>query len=78
MTDSPKWERGFRCHGYWIGVKHVGWVRLPCRPGRCSVEGYGWGVVNRTGGYIEGTVFTLREAKRKVEAVYKEVCGARD
>ena len=24
----PHWERGWRCHGYWIGSKRVGFVAL--------------------------------------------------
>jgi hypothetical protein len=71
---APVWEHGFRCHGYWLGVKRVGWVGLSPRvgPDRGSVKfnGYGWGVVAPTGEYVEGKTKTLKAAKRRVEREY--------
>lgn len=79
VTD-PTWEHGYRCHGFWIGVKRVGWVSLsPYLDGRGSVKnsGYSWGVVHpKTGGYIEGRCRTLRTAKRRVEAEHQRLYAA--
>lgn len=75
---TPTWEHGFRCHGYWVGVKRVGWVGLPPRipqlDSYAKTCGYGWGVVvPKTGGYVEGKCRTLRTAKRRVEAEYRRL-----
>ncbi len=69
MRLVPQWEHGYRCHGYWIGVRRIGWVSIGPRPNRVKDTGYSWGVVHpESGAYIEGRCVTLREAKRLVES----------
>jgi hypothetical protein len=66
MKQTPKWERGYRSHGYWIGTKRYGWVGLPPpSQGGATANGYGW-VVDSVP-YVEGRTETLREAKKIVE-----------
>lgn len=77
MAPTPQWEHGYRCHGYWIGVKRVGWVGLsPYLGGLGSVaaDGYSWGVVHpKTGAYLQGRYRTLRAAKARVEREYRRL-----
>lgn len=67
--DLPHWERGYRVHGYWLGMVRVGWVSLP--PGRVAEYGYGWGVNHPSGRFAEGRAPTLKEAKKLVETAYQ-------
>lgn len=69
--SKPVWERGFRCHGYWVGVDRVGAVALP--------PGQNWGTPQRLiyRCWIDckpdeiWEYKTLRAAKRRVEEEYK-------
>lgn len=71
----PHWERGYRCHGYWLGLVRLGLVSLG--PARCTLaarDGYQWeyfpgGVVAQKPA-AGGTVKTLREGRRLVEAAH--------
>jgi hypothetical protein len=60
--QKPIWERGFLSHGYWLGKKRVGVVKLGPRGEWDGI--YRWQAGNRT-----GQASTLREAKRSVEQV---------
>lgn len=78
---APHWERGYRCHGYWIGVKRVGFVGLPPRlngNGSAAADGYGWGLTLTGSGVTqaEGREPTLRRAKKKVEEAYRKLAAA--
>ena len=79
MSD-PRWEHGYRCHGYWVDLVRWGFVSIQARRfGRVSrVDGYSWeffpnGVIPRAArpGH-KGTCDTLRQAKRAVERQYRE------
>lgn len=79
-AGGPRWMRGYRCHGYWVGVKRVGYVGLPPRVNgtvTAKAAGYGWGVTLAGTGVTqaEGREPTLREAKRAVEAAYRAAAG---
>lgn len=62
---KPVWERGIRVHGFWLDNKRVGFVSLP--HGRVGSQGYGWSIGN-----LSGREETLKKAKRRVEAAFKE------
>lgn len=65
-VEPPRWEHGFRCHGFWSGTDRLGHVGLSPR-GFPVV--YTWAldeVPSET-----GESFTLRAAKRRVEAAYR-------
>jgi len=73
--NEPHWEHGYRCHGYWLGTKRVGYVGLEpyCGGlGNVKANGYGWGVTLSGGGHqdAKGHTRTLRAAKRAVEREY--------
>jgi hypothetical protein len=56
----PAWERGYYSHGYWLGKKKLGTVKLGPR-------GEWDGVYRWQAGHHAGEVSTLVEAKRAVE-----------
>jgi hypothetical protein len=69
----PRWEHGYRCHGYWVGDLRVGAVGLG--PSRCPKEPlpYGWECTpsGRSASVAaSGRELTLRAAKRQVERAY--------
>ncbi len=81
MTDeTPRWEHGYRCHGYWLGV--VQW-------GRVSIDAHRFGAISKKGAYewaftpegsaatcladgLLGKVDRLGQGKRIVERMYRE------
>lgn len=64
---EPHWERGYRTHGYWIGIRRVGYVALPPRP----VSDYGWGMEWDHHNFHRPRITTLRAAKRAVEKEWR-------
>lgn len=64
----PVWERGYRCHGYWLGNTRVGHVGLTPR-GFPVV--YSWSLDNPTAA-ASGECATLRATKRRVEAAFRK------
>ncbi len=88
---TPKWEHGYRCHGYWLrlwdGViwrnARVGYVGLdPYMGGTGNVKdnGYGWGVSVNGNGHddVKGRTRTLRAAKLRVEREYRRLTKTAD
>lgn len=73
---EPHWERGFRCHGYWLGGKRVGCVslppRLPSLNSYAKTDGYGWSLDSDDAQHPPPRLRfkTLRAAKRAVEKAY--------
>lgn len=73
--SEPHWERGYRCHGFWVGNVRWGLVSIgPAGTTLASRDGYQWeffpdGSTARKP-HTTGYARTLREAKRMVEAVY--------
>ena len=69
-APSPRWEHGYRCHGYWLEGQRVGCVGLGPR----SV----WDGIYRCGVWIPG-IFkeveferpTLKAAKAAVERAFQ-------
>ncbi len=68
-TVKPHWERGIRCHGYWIGLVRIGWVGLPY--GGVKWGKYKW-IFTGHSPRQEGKTSTLRAAKRAVEKLFAE------
>jgi hypothetical protein len=68
VTPVPRWEHGYRCHGFWLGTFRVGCVSIGVRP---------WDGIYRwelDGGLTsKGEVRDLRTAKRQVEAALLDV-----
>lgn len=62
----PVWYHGYRCHGYWLDGKRVGFIGLT-PPGYCSVT-YSWGLDDIDD---KGECSTLAAAKRRVAAAFK-------
>lgn len=61
----PKWERGYRCHGFWVDNIRVGHVSLG--PRGFYAGDYGWEL---DGTQERGYAFSLRAAKRLVTQAY--------
>ena len=61
-TSVPQWERGYKSHVYWLGVRKLGRVWLQA----ADVDGkkYAWQAYTKT-----AVAATLEEAKRAVEFV---------
>lgn len=57
---APIWERGYLSHGYWLGNKRLGTVKLGRR-------GQWDGIYRWQAGHYIGEAVTLEEAKRSVE-----------
>lgn len=71
---TPIWEKGYRCHGYWLKTVRLGAVTLP-PPGFGPIDDYGWTFKDpkdRTGKVHDGRCKTLREGKAIVEQLYRE------
>jgi hypothetical protein len=75
LWGNPKWERGHRVHGLWMGMFRAGWVGLP--QGR-SVTSYYWCLDIPGEKLVEGRKETLMAAKRAVEREYESVFGLAD
>ena len=68
---EPKWQHGYRCHGYWIELSRVGIVSIP--PGaKASVYGYDWAVEVPLLATKTGWSPTLIAAKRAVEKMFAD------
>lgn len=57
---KPFWERGYFQHGYWLGKKRLGAVRL-------GPKGEWDGVYRWEAGHHAGETATLKDAKQAVE-----------
>lgn len=66
---SPHWERGYRCHGYWIGNERIGFVALTPR-GPWPTE-YHWGMDCQPNS-PSVKAKSLHDGKRSVEKTYAE------
>lgn len=66
------WERGFRCHGYWLGTTMFGRVSIGPRGFWKPADGYGWDLMMPGRPKQEGDLPTLREAKQQVERLVQE------
>lgn len=60
--ETPRWERGYRVHGYWLGAERIGWIGLP--PKRFASE-YSFGIDKRLRAAEKSK--SLNEAKLAVE-----------
>lgn len=68
---APHWERGLRCHGYWIGdFSRIGFIGLPPRFVTAKVDGYSWSMDFPLIGSATGKAKTLRSAKRALERAF--------
>lgn len=70
--EAPRWERGYRSWGYWLGQTRVGHVGLS--PREYPPVTYSWDVT-LTGPYpadSEGVETSLKAAKHQVELWYQE------
>jgi hypothetical protein len=59
-ASKPFWERGYKCHGYWLGKLRIGVVEV--EPGEQLEMKYRW-----SAGTHAGQTTTLKEAKQLVE-----------
>ncbi len=72
MDKVPAWERGFKCHGFWltptIQIGRVSIGPLNWTP----ADGYDWLFrLTPSGGYVEGKAKSLRAGKRAVEKLWE-------
>ncbi len=63
---GPHWERGYRCHGYWLDLVRLGVVSIGPGRGAARRHGYRWCF-----GSKEGLARTLRAARRAIERVWQ-------
>ena len=70
--SEPHWERGYRCHGYWLGEQRVGVVGISHGKGAAQKYGYSWRMDYWHHNTPERCVPTLRAAKRAVEKAYED------
>lgn len=84
MSDNggpafPVWERGYRCHGFWIGTKRLGVVGYGPGKGAAKAGGYTWeygppsadGQPSRR--YRKGWAIDLATAKRRVAKAHRDI-----
>ena len=71
----PRWEHGYRCHGYWLGEKRVGFVGIGPSGFWTEKDGYSWNFDLPEFDAKKGTAKSLREAKKAVEEAYKQYRG---
>lgn len=70
MQEQPHWERGYRCHGFWIGIKRIGHISLSpehYKPLICS-----WSFSLPHDDAVSGQAPNVRKAKQLVERAYKQ------
>lgn len=65
---TPRWERGHRAHGYWLGTARIGFVSRPV--GAKTGDPYSWEVEANGVMWEAGVETTLRKAKRAVERAW--------
>lgn len=65
MIPGARWERGYRCHGLWLGDQRLGYVSLG-PPGLWDGL-YMWNVDRPGPMPALGSTKTLKAAKRAVE-----------
>lgn len=66
---APHWEHGWRCHGFWLGGRRVGYIGLT-PPGQKPV--YSWSLDWPRDSVAKGVEGDLRAAKRLVEGHYRD------
>lgn len=83
---EPHWERGYRVHGYWLGLVRVGHVSRLFKTQATDAHRYAWEVAPPGSGngsyhdkdaYARGKCKTLKQAKRLVEKHYREAVSCR-
>jgi hypothetical protein len=67
----PHWERGYRAHGYWLGIARLGVVTIGPRGFRRPGDGYLWRLDSWWHNAPSLHAPTLRAAKRAVEARHR-------
>lgn len=72
------WERGYRCHGYWIGTQRIGFIGLPSRlaikTGSAMV--YYWGLdCDNEKSICRIPCKKLASAKKHVELAWEQLFG---
>jgi len=80
VSETPKWERGWKCHGYWIGTKQVARVSRFRKSGR-RTSSYSWKVwkdPSAAAAFASGECDGLTKAKQMVVAEYKRLKESRD
>ena len=70
QNNQPVWEHGIRCHGYWLGIKQVGFVGLT--PPMVKPTVYTWSLNIPHYEAVKGKCLSLRQAKRFVERAYAQ------
>ena len=65
----PTWQRSHRVHGYWLDGQCMGHIRLSPR-GMSSIM-YAWAIDASANAW--GEERTLRSAKRRVEAAFRQL-----
>lgn len=68
--SKPFWERGYRCHGYWLGERRVGRVSIGPKSFHKPGDGYMCEFVEPSGKEHSFKRATLSVAKRAVELGY--------
>lgn len=69
--SEPHWERGYRSHGFWSGMKRVGFIGLGPRGFPADALPYGWYLEWPKDNTEQGRTKTLEQAKRAVERAYE-------
>lgn len=77
LTVEPHWERGSRCHGYWVGMHRVGFIGFGHARGDASRYGYEWSYDQPIIEAARGSEVTLSAAKRRVEAAHRRYLKAK-
>lgn len=73
QNNQPVWEHGIRCHGYWLGIKQVGFVGLT--PPMVKPVMYTWSLNVPYYEAVKGQCLSLRKAKSLVEQAYAQNKG---
>jgi hypothetical protein len=74
---EPHWEHGYRCHGYWLGNRRIGFIGICSGRGAAAKYGYGWSMDYPRDKAAFGRSMRLRSARRAVERAYREATHER-
>lgn len=77
MPAEPRWERGRRCHGFWLGKERIGLISYGTGKGAAKAGGYDWSFALPPI-TDDGWSLDLKAAKRRIEKLYAEWKAKKD
>jgi hypothetical protein len=66
---EPHWEHGYRCYGYWLENRRIGFIGLSPEHYKPLIVSWTFDIPNDSFEY--GIVSNVRKAKQIIEHIYK-------